>query len=283
MKKLILFFSLLIIGFNGLHAQSNVPEGVNVNQLPIVYLSSSSSVHFISPELIQYVDIPFKRFIGDLPMKNIVRIKAISDTSKIRTVQNDGVLTIVGERYIAQYHIVLTDNDDPRVKTEIEILPENTKPLDVSGVGLSQGELKLYSLSLLSQKCRGHLAQSKAYGIKARLNHIYTLDEFIFFDISYFNSTNLKYDVDQIRFKIEDRKVTKATNVQSVEILPAFTLFDIQSFKKETRNIYVFKKFSFPGNKLLKTELSEKQISGRVSTLAIKYKDVLNADVVPMN
>lgn len=283
MKKIILFFNLTLMGLTALYAQPHTTEGTNIAGLPVVYLPYGASVHFISPELVQYVDLPPSMVIGDLPLKNIVRIRSAADTGEIVNSQNNAVITIIGERFIAQYRLVFTSHDDPRVKTEIEILPEHTRPLDVSGVGLSQGELKTYALTLVSRKGRGHLAKSKAYGITAKLNKVYTLDNYIFFDLSYLNSTNLKYDIDQIRFKIEDRKVTKASNAQSVEITPAFTLFDIHSFKRETRNIYVFKKFSFPGNKLLKAELSEKQISGRVNTLAIKYKDVLNADLVPSN
>jgi len=43
----------------------------------------------------------------------------------------------------------------------------------------------------------------------------------------------------------------------------------------------VFKKMTFPGNKLLHIELSEKQLSGRVITLGISYQDILNADTLP--
>jgi len=52
-------------------------------------------------------------------------------------------------------------------------------------------------------------------------------------------------------------------------------------FQHTYRNIIVFKKLSFPGNKVLNIELNEKQISGRVITLSVSYKDVLDADVLP--
>lgn len=93
---------------------------------------------------------------------------------------------------------------------------------------------------------------------------------------------NLKYEIDELRFKIEDKKVTKATTVQSYEIKPDLVLFDIPFFKKHYRNIYVFKKFTFPGNKQLHVELSEKQLSGRVINLQIPYKDILEADMIPL-
>ena len=89
-------------------------------------------------------------------------------------------------------------------------------------------------------------------------------------DITYKNKTNLSYHIDDLRFKIDDKKVTKATNIQSLEIKPELALFNIPAFDKYYRNIFVFKKMSFPGNKVLNIELSEKQISGRVITLPDK-------------
>ncbi|MGY3212427.1 hypothetical protein ACVW2L_001480 [Mucilaginibacter sp. HD30] len=91
----------------------------------------------------------------------------------------------------------------------------------------------------------------------------------------------MQYDIEDLRFRIADKKVAKATNVQSYELKPVFVLFNIAAFRKNYRNIFVFKKLSFPGNKILQAELSEKQISGRVLSLKIAYRDVLDADVLP--
>ena len=121
----------------------------------------------------------------------------------------------------------------------------------------------------------------KAFGIEGRLNHIYAAGDYLFMDISYRNKTRLKYDVDDFRFKLDDKKVTKASNVQSVEIKPEFVLFNVPVFAKYYRNIFVLKKMSYPGNKVLHADLSEKQLSGRVITLAISYKDMLDADILP--
>ena len=109
-----------------------------------------------------------------------------------------------------------------------------------------------------------------------------SLPDYIFIDLGYRNKTNLAYNIDEFRFKVDDKKVTKATNVQSVEIKPLFILFDSPFFQKTYRNIIVLKKMSFPGNKLLHIELSEKQLSGRVITLNVSYKDVLDADTIPL-
>ena len=91
---------------------------------------------------------------------------------------------------------------------------------------------------------------------------------------------NLKFDIDSIRFKIEDRKILKATNSQAIEIQPEYQLMEKPSFKRRYRNIFVFKKFSFPNNKLFSIELTETQASGRALSLYINYEDLLSADTL---
>ena len=49
------------------------------------------------------------------------------------------------------------------------------------------------------------------------------------------NQTKIKYDIDQVRFKIEDKKQDKRTTTQSVEVEPVMSLFDIKEFKKNYR------------------------------------------------
>ena len=51
-----------------------------------------------------------------------------------------------------------------------------------------------------------------------------------------------------------------------------------KSFKRGYRNVIVVKKMTFPNDKVLTIELSEKQISGRTISLSIDYEDVLSAD-----
>jgi conjugative transposon TraN protein len=111
-----------------------------------------------------------------------------------------------------------------------------------------------------------------------RLNNIYTVGDYFFLDFSIENRTNIKFDIDEMRFKLADKKQSKATNSQVIELTPAMTLENATSFKYGYRNVVVLKKMTFPNDKVLTIELSEKQISGRTLSLNIDYEDVLSAD-----
>ena len=81
-----------------------------------------------------------------------------------------------------------------------------------------------------------------------------------------------------MKFSIEDKKIYKATNNQSILLNPLFSLNDQTKVRKSYRNIFVFEKFTFPNSKTLKIRLIEEQISGRVIDMKINYSDVLQAD-----
>lgn len=275
MKNLFIIFSLLLAGFR-LNAQ--VTTAVQVADLPSIMISRDVSLHIISPEPIRYVDISTHTIAGDLPVNNILRLKFLPDsTASLKDfISNIPVVTIVGESFIAQYRLIYLPGAVGASK--VNILPEDTYLLDIAGNGMTTPDIRLNALSILKNRSSGKIRAVDNYGISAALNRVYAIGDLIFLDITYRNETNLSYGIDEMRFKIEDRKINKATNVQSIEIKPLWQLYPLDTFKKTFRNIYVLKKTTFPENKILNVELSEKQISGRTITLQIKYKDILKAD-----
>ena len=60
--------------------------------------------------------------------------------------------------------------------------------------------------------------------------------------------------------------------------MPVYVLYKMNSFERTHRNVFVFKQFTFPNNKVLKITLNEKQISGRTIDLLVDYNDLLNSD-----
>lgn len=276
LKLIILFLWAVSISAN---AQQN--GTLLKTELPRVYIDEEISLHFLSPEPIQYVDISTNNMIGDIPLENVFRVKAVRDSVSNLNGYNKslGVVTIIGQKFIAQYDLWYA-HDERQLKTQIEIQAINTSPLEVGEIPMSDQELRYFSIEAFKQKKKKNTIRSTQYGVTGQVNNIYTVDDYIFLDISFANKTNLKFDLDQLRFKIEDKKITKATNVQSIEIEPEYQLFTPESFEKKYRNIYAFKKFTFPNSKVFSIELAESQISGRTITLQVEYSDLLTADTL---
>lgn len=119
---------------------------------------------------------------------------------------------------------------------------------------------------------------TKQHRMVMRLNNIYSVGEYFFIDFSVENKTNIRFDIDEIRIKLADKKLSKATNAQTIELKPSLILDDSRSFRYGYRNVLVLKKMTFPNDKVLTIEMSEQQISGRTISLSIDYEDVLSAD-----
>src|SRR6185503_7702732 len=97
MNKFLLFLAGLLAGMHSYAQLTPFAEGVKKNALPIIYLPENVSVQFISPEPIQYVDISAKSVIGDLPLKNVLRIR-LKDSVNVA----DAILTRARERFLTQ-------------------------------------------------------------------------------------------------------------------------------------------------------------------------------------
>ncbi|WP_312352570.1 conjugative transposon protein TraN [Sphingobacterium siyangense] len=268
-------------------AISSFAQSQNSVNLPVVFVSNTSTVHFVSPEPIQYVDISTNNFVGEIAVENILSIKynpTQPDSSKSKlTIQApcDAVVTVIGQSFYAQYRLsYITETQYTSAASSIEILPDAMRALEFPENTLSKTEMKNLSLDMLKRRRSFFNVSTKKDKMLVHLNNIYAFGNYIFVDISFKNTTKIKYDIDEFRFNIKDKRITKATNIQDIEITPVFTLYDQPYFKKNYRNIFVFKKFTFPNDKILSLQMTEKQISGRTIELKIDYRDLLNADTL---
>ena len=228
-------------------------------------------------EPIRFVDISTDDVVGDQPINNTIRLKPKEGAE----VHEDGdiiaIVTVVTERYRSQYVLVYTTRLTEAV-TDKQILPEERIPYHNPSVSMSTEDMTKYARKIWNSPARIRNVATKQHRMTIRLNNIYSVGEYFFLDFSIENRTNIRFDIDEIRVKLSDKKQSKATNVQMIELTPAMILDQSKRFSKGYRNVIVLKKMTFPNDKVLSIEISEKQISGRNITLNIDYEDVLYAD-----
>lgn len=256
-----------------------------VEDLKILEISKGVSLHIISPEPIQFVDLSTSNLTGDLPAENIARIKitdhSVSDSIKIEkniNVKDLGVITVVCQSFMTQYKVNYLNYKREAV-TNIQIQPEDMQPLEYPKMSFSNTELHKFSLEILRKKeMKNPIREVKSLKLTMQINNVYVVNDYIFLDMTFLNSSNLGYDIDALKFSVEDKKIYKATNNQSIAINPVYQLYNQKQFRKSYRNIYVFKKFTYPNSKVMKIRLIEEQLSGRAIEMKVKYSDILNAD-----
>ena len=279
-----LLFGIFLFSASTIFAQTETPEK-RLNDLPQIDLTEGVSLHIISPEPIQFVDLSTSNLTGDLPSENIARVKitdepekGTSTKSKAIDKNNLGIITIVCQSFMVQYQVNYL-NYRRDAGANIQIQPEDMQPLEFPAMAFSKMELHNFSLDIIrNKKTNNPIRAEKDLKLTMLINNVYVVNDYIFLDMTFSNSSNLTYDIDGLNFSVEDKKIYKATNNQSIEIKPVFQLFNQKQFKKNYRNIYVFKKFTYPNSKVLKIRLIEHQLSGRTIEMTVKYSDILNAD-----
>lgn len=247
-----------------------------------IYVNREVTTHIVMPENIKMVDISTTKIAGNQCTDNIVRIKPSCGSDSIpeagyRDNELLGTLTLIGEQHIAQYDILYTQSPQmaasifevPYSHTQSYINPEVTMPM---------AEMARYAWAVYGSGRKYNQIVSRAHGMKAVVNNIYAVGDYFFIDYSLQNKTKIAYDIEELRVKLTDKKETKATNSQTIELSPVFSLNHVRKFKKSYRNVLVLPKLTFPDEKVLRLEISENQISGRVITLTIEYEDILHAD-----
>jgi len=276
MKKIIFLTALCCLYISFTFSQE-VSSSV-FTDLPVIFLKKSVPVHLISDKPVRYLNSSLSGVSLYQPTDGLIRI-SLADSASIS--HGDGILTLAGERGFVQFRLIYNHPfPDSVFRPSIRIVLDDWKLLNGQGKVLSEQELRGLAHDLLKSRKGIFQIRQDRYGIKARLNKIATLGDYIFIDMSFYNKSNIGYDIDQLSFSLEDKKIAKATNSQSVPIVPELSLFDNSSFKRLYRNVFVFKKFTFPGNRILQVQLSEKQLSGRNISFPIRYSDVLDADVI---
>jgi conjugative transposon TraN protein len=240
----------------------------------VVFVNEDVTTHVIMPENIKLVDISTDKIVGNQCADNIVRIKP---TGRMKENEVAGTVTVIGERHLAQFNVVYVPGP-ARAAATCRILPEQLERYTNPDVLMPQRDMARYSWAIASSRPKFNNIRTMAYGIKAVVNNIYSIGDYFFIDYSLFNNTKIKYDIAETRVKLTDKKETKATNSQTIDLTPVFSLNNARSFKKAYRNVLVLEKLTFPDSKQLRLEISENQISGRVVYLFIDYEDILHAD-----
>ena len=284
-----ILYSLLLFTAQFLPAQTATKEQI-ISDLPEIEITEGINLHIISPEPIQYVDLSTLKLTGDLPATNIARIKITdspesNETEKIKkqttfiSGQNIGVITVVGQSFIAQYKVIYRNSENLNTVTNIHIQPENMQPIELDKMVFSNLELRKFSMDIIRKKSeKNPIREKENLQLSIQVNNVYVMSDYIFLDMTFKNNSNLSYDIEGLKFSIEDKKIYKATNNQSIEMTPIFQLNSQKHFRKNFRNIYVFKKFTFPNSKVMMIRLIEEQLSGRTIEMKVNYSDILKAD-----
>ena len=225
-----------IFGLAALALLSAVPVMAQKTMDDMQYLTINENVTTVitASEPVRFVDISTDKVAGDQPISNLVRLKPkegmeihhdgddkvagdqpISNLVRLKPkegmeIHHDGdvlaVVTIVTERYRSQYALIYTSRMDEAV-TEKTITLDEREPYNNPAVSMSTEDMTRYARQIWASPARVRNVSTKRNRMVMRLNNIYSVGEYFFIDFSVDNRTNIRFDIDQLRVKLNDRQV----------------------------------------------------------------------------
>lgn len=216
---------------------------------------------------------------------NIVKVKAAKpsfEETNMTVLTSDGKL----------YSFVVNYERDPKILTVdlgANAAAENggaeasvgSPKVQLTSTTIPQNNLDAYSKDIVAKNHGGGASQTKNE-VQLAVKGIYTRDDAFFFNVFVQNKSNISYDIDFIKFYIQDKTKVKRTAEQERQLSPFFVYNEGQKAvvgQSKLNKVFVFKKFTFPDDKNLIVEMFEKGV-GRQLTLTLSNKEVLHATVI---
>ena len=274
------------ISFN-LYAQSSIPFSkssyIEPYKLEVTY---NKTTNLVFPSSIISIDrgsqdIMVQKVSG---VENILRLKAdikSFEETNLSVITKDGKLYsfLVGYNNNPGYlNVNLGSIDETNPVTS-----SKEEPVIYSPPIMNERSLAAYASKAASAKINIHGVSDKSYEMYLALKGFYIKDNIMFCRLKLENHSTINYDIDQLRFYIRDKKQSKRTATQEIEMHPLYMLGDTVTLKGSESETLVISvpKFTIPDGKYMVIEIMEKN-GGRHLTLKARNRHIVKAMTIDM-
>ena len=145
----------------------------------------------------------------------------------------------------------------------------------------NQKKIEQYAGLALSKKKKLEGLKRSRFEMKLDVTGIFIHQDVLYFRLLLGNNSKINYEIDQLRFFIRDRKKSKRTASQEIEVIPLYSTSasSVIPDKSEVNIVYAVSKFTIPEKKYLTIQLIEKN-GGRHIEIDVKNNDLINLDVL---
>lgn len=282
MNKIILFFLL-----NTLVALS---AGLSADEAYYrIEVGFVKTTHITFPSKVKYVDLGSNYLIAGKAdeTENVIRVKAaykgFKEETNFSVICEDGsfytFLTTYSDHpdtlYYEMQPVISVDKNRPINKESIVLN-------DIEGESPVLFDMIIRSIYRNNERNLTHLGERKDK-IEATLRGIYVHNDILYFNLNMKNLSHISYDIDYVKFSVEDKKKLKRTASQTRPIEPArmFSGGRAGKINPKTayRAVFAFQKFTISPDKILVVEIAEKK-GGRNIRFTIRHSDIIAASPI---
>ncbi len=277
MKKMNVLVVVFIMFFMGnVFGQQQAKNDFYKIKLDSLAIAYSKTTNIVFPNSILSVD----RGSSDVLVQ---KAKGIENILQVKAAQQDftetnlTVVTADGQLYS---FVLSYDEKKPLLNL---VVGQKTSLADHLGSTVieNEAELKSYAELAFYEKKKLHNVKDNKYDIMLQLNGLFIHEKVLYYRIKIANSSNVSYDISQLRFFIRDQKKAKRTASQEIEINPLYIYNNTELIegKSEVCLVFALPKFTIPDKKYLAIQLMENQ-GGRHLELQVKNKKLMQLAVL---
>ncbi|MDQ1165719.1 conjugative transposon protein TraN [Flavobacterium sp. SORGH_AS_0622] len=188
-------------------------------------------------------------------VENIVLVKAAKQffiQTNLTAVTSDGRL----------YVFVLNYNDEcPDLNINAENTAATSRDVLFSLENENQKRIEQCASAAYSKKKKISGLKKSKYQIRLEVNGIFIQQDVLYLRVVFENKSKINYDIDQFRFFIKDKRKSKRTASQEIEVEPLYATSSssVIPYKSEIIKVYALQKFTIPENKYLTIQMIEKK------------------------
>ncbi|WP_207515931.1 conjugative transposon protein TraN [Longitalea luteola] len=242
-------------------------------------ITTDKTTSLLFPAAIRHVDLGTPDVLAEQvkEAENLVLVKAGQANFKET---NLTVVTADGRLY--SFRVVYDPAPSMLVHRLSPSVAANNANIAFHGELMKPQDLEAYCKGILDNHRMMRGIVDASWDAMARVDGIYIKDNVIFYQLLLDNHSTINYDVDFIRFYIHDKKKSKRTAAQEIELKPLYIAGNVKSVEGMSRNTVsvAFEKFTLPDAKYLAIEIMEKN-GGRHLSLKVSNRKIVRAQVLP--
>lgn len=255
----------------------NEKIGLNQEEYKNIEIGYSKTTSIIFPYAIKSIDkgspdVLMQKAKG---VENILLVKAAKENF------NQTNLTVVTADNRLYVFVLNYDESCPDLNIKADNKAVVSGNILFSMENDNQKKIEQYACLALSKKKKLEGLKRSRFEMKLDVTGIFIHQDILYFRLLLGNNSKINYEIDQLRFFIRDRKKSKRTASQEIEVIPLFSTSasSIIPDKSEVNIVYAVSKFTIPEKKYLTIQLIEKN-GGRHIEIDVKNNDLINLDVL---
>jgi conjugative transposon TraN protein len=253
-------------------------QGANTSQRIEVTFNKTSSLVF--PAVIKSVDRGSRDVLAQKAkgVENVLQLKAaragFAETN-LTVITADGTIHHFTVNYAKEPEALIWNGG----KDNEGEAPDKRKL--IFQTTLTESDLETYASQIVRSKRSVRFARESRNKMTLSLNGIYIRDNIIFYHFRMRNASNINYDIDFLRFYVQDKVKVKRTASQEVDKKPLYVYGDQEHVPANTTQdvVYALEKFTIPDAKRLYVEMFEHN-GGRNLELSIRNKTIVKAKLI---